>query len=481
MSASLAAERLAAIPVQVQGADRPGRLPGLAGWLEGFFVAQRERLFWVHLAFFLAFLALIFLPLLLPEPPEEAGIFDHFTRFANFALWGLWFPLVFLSVLFSGRSWCGLMCPMGAAAEWANRKGPQRPIPAWMRWEGTPILSFLLITLLGQTLGVRDHPEAIAEIFGGTLLIAILVGFFYGRAKRAWCRHLCPIGLLLGVFSRLGAVQFAPKKPKPGSDRWTEKPPCPTMIDLPRKRESRHCIQCFRCVHPKKRGGLFLRLRWPGEEIERIQDHHPNAYEVWFLFLGTGIALGGFLWLVLPSYWDLREGAANWFFDQGWFWVGEPGPAWLMSVHPDRREVFTWLDFFSISGFMLGWMLGLTALLASTTALSAWLAGRFARDGSRWKERFIALGYQYAPVAMVSLVLGLGAALFQPLADWHPDLPALVKTLFFLTGLFWSLWLGDRILQQQGLRGMQRFLPALPGVVGSLAVGFAWWPGIFGV
>jgi len=476
------AGRLQDIPITINGRHRPGRLPGLAAFIEALFVRHRERLVWLHAVFFVFFLVLIFLPLLLPEPPEHATPLNNFTSFSIYVMWGLWFPLVFLSVIFTGRSWCGILCPMGAASEWANRKGLQRPIPAWVRWEGTPIVSFLVITILGQTVGVRDHPEAMAEVFGGTLFAAVLLGFIYGRNKRAWCRHMCPIGLLLGVFSRIGAWQFAPKRKRPGGDRYTEKTLCPTMIDIPRKEESRHCIECFRCVHPQARGGLFLKLRRPGMEIERIRHHNPNPYEVWFLFLGTGVSLGGFLWLVLPSYWQLREAIAEWFFGHGWFWVGESGPGWLMSVHPERREVFAWLDFITISGFMTGCMLGLVAVLGISTWFAAWLSGKQGGDRNL-RERFVELGYQYTPVAMVSLVVGLGATLFESLRAVGLDSSGIawVNATLFLGGLLWSVWLGNRILGSQGVSAARRWLPLVPGVAGSLCVGLAWWPGIFGV
>ncbi|WJW75810.1 4Fe-4S binding protein [Thiohalobacter sp. IOR34] len=450
--------------------------------LEAFFVRHRDRLAWLHLGMFVLFLALLFGPLFLPSPAENAGPLDHPTTFANYLLWGLWFPLVFLSVIFTGRSWCGLLCPMGAASEWANRRGLQRPIPAWVRWEGTPILSFLLITILGQTLGVRDHPEAVAEVFGGTLLAAIVLGFLYGRNKRAWCRHMCPIGLLLGVFSRLGAVQFWPKRKRPGGDAYTERGLCPTLIDINRKEESRHCIECFRCVHPQSKGGLMLRLRRPGREVEAIRDHNPNAAEVWFLFLGTGAALGGFLWLVLPAYNRLRQAVGEWFIEHGHYWIGEAGPAWLMSVHPDRREVFNWLDFMMIVGFMLACTLLLTLLLSLTTGLSAWLAGRSGADLDL-RRRFIELGYAYAPVAMVSLVIGLGGELFEALRLVDPGGLSIgyAKGVLFVLSLLWSIQLGNRILQRQGVAGPRRWLPLLPSTAGSLAVGLAWWPAIFGL
>ena len=128
------------------------------------------------------------------------------------------------------------------------------------------------MTILGQTVGVRDYPSAILEVFGLTLLAALAVGYFYGQGqrKRAWCRHACPIGLLLGVFSRLGPVDLVPKRPEAGGDAYDPRGLCPTMIDLRRKTESRHCVMCARCVSPQKSGGLALRLRAPGAEIAEI-------------------------------------------------------------------------------------------------------------------------------------------------------------------------------------------------------------------
>lgn len=443
----------------------------IAQIVEAFFVRHRERLVWLHLAMAAIFLAVIVVPVFLPDPPGDATPLSHWVTFANYALWGLWFPLVFLSVIFTGRSWCGLLCPMGAAAEWANKRGPQWAIPGWLKWEGTPIASFLFITILGQTVGVRDHPEAALEIFGGTMLAAIALGFLYGRKKRAWCRHACPIGLLLGVFSRIGAVQFVPKMPRPGGDTWTEKGVCPTMIDLPRKEESRHCIQCFRCVNPEAKGALELRLRAPGAEIERIRRHHPNAAEVWFLFLGTGVALGGFLWLVLPQFWEWRQLIGTWAIERDLFWVGESGPSWLMSVHPERREVFVWLDFFLIVAFMSAAMVVVAGVLAVTTSAAAAIAG------PGFRARFVELGYQYAPVAMVSLVVGLGGMLFQPLGAQA----GAAKGALFVIGVIWSLWLAWRILAAQGVAPARRLAATIPGLAGTLAIALAWWPAIFGL
>ena len=70
-------------------------------------------------------------------------------------------------------------------------------------------------------MGVRDYPLAALELFGVTTLAAVLTGFLFARERRVWCRYLCPVGPLLGVFSRLGAISFENKvTPDPRRLAW---------------------------------------------------------------------------------------------------------------------------------------------------------------------------------------------------------------------------------------------------------------------
>ncbi len=487
MSLTTANQRLQQIPVQVKGpSGRPEPRPQgpWARRIEGIVTRHRHVLSWIHVGMFFGFLALMLVPLILPQPGNDATFYDNFTLFANFVIWGLWFPLVFVSVIFSGRSWCGILCPLGASSEWANRVGLKRPIPRWVRWRGTPIVSFVIITILAQTVGARDYAQGIAEVFGLTFVCAILLGLMYGRgsSKRAWCRHMCPIGLMLGVFSRIGAIQFAPKRPVAGGDAYAEKGVCPTMIDINRKEESRHCIECFRCVNPKARGGLRMLFRRPGAEVADIRNHNPNVAEICFLFVATGLSLGGFLWLVLPQYQTLRQAVGTWAIDHGWYWIGTSGPGWLMSVHPEAHEVFTWLDFFMIVGFMSACAIALSLILTTLTAASSWLAGRLGGDLDG-RKRLVELAYAYMPVAMLSLVIGLGGELFQAmsLTGLSVDALAVIKAVLFGLSVIWSLGLGLKLLGKQGLGGIRRIVALAPTLVGIGVVGLAWSPALFGL
>ncbi|MBI4183233.1 MAG: 4Fe-4S binding protein [Proteobacteria bacterium] len=465
-------------PLSLESPSASRNLPEhrrLAVWLEAAAVRLRPWLPYVHVSMFFGFAGLIVVPALLPENPIARSVVGA----ANWVIWGLWFPLVFLSVLFTARTWCGMLCPMGAASEWANRMGPKRPVPAWLRWEGAPIVSFLLITILGQTVGVRDYPDAILLVFGATFAAAVVVGYFFGKGgrRRPWCRHACPIGLLLGIFSRLGIADLAPKRPQPGGEAYAQRGLCPTMIDLKRKTESRHCIMCMRCVYPGRNGGLELRLRPLGDEVANIRRHHASESEVWFLFMGTGIALGAFMWLVLPQYQWLRQTVGVWVIDQGWYWLGRSGPSWLMVVHPEAREVFVWLDFFLIVGWMLAVMIGVAITLTVLAGAASWLAGRLGADGSL-RTRFVELGYQMAPPSMISLLLGLGGDLFNLI----PEGPASVVKVVLLAGaVAWGIWLGWRILAGMSLGGWRAGIALVPGVTGNLLVAAAWWPAVVGI
>jgi hypothetical protein len=226
----------------------------------------------------------------------------------------------------------------------------------------------------------------------------------------------------------------------------------------------------------------MVNVRMPGEEVEQIKHHNPGAAEVWFFLIGTGSALGGFLWLTLPQYNVMRQAIGEWFVTNGWYWIGESGPWWLMSVHPERREVFNWLDFFSIVTFMALITIVFTVVLSAINALTTWLAQR---NGSAdtFRQSFKELAYQYMPVAMVSLLIGLGGKLFEWLTIVGIEQTGLivVKSILFTLGILWSIRLGWKILEQQHLTPMARILPGISGFIGSLFVGLCWWPAIFGL
>jgi len=47
--------------------------------------------------------------------------------------------------------------------------------------------------------------------------------------------------------------------------------------------------------------------------------------------------------------------------------------------------------------------------------------------------------------------------------------------------VLWSIYLGDRILHRQGISANVRWIPLIPGILGSVLVALAWWPALFSI
>ena len=88
------------------------------------------------------------------------------------------------------------------------RTARARAVPRWLKWGGWPFVAFALTTVFGQLVSVYQYPAATLLVLGGSTLAAIGVGLVYGRGKRVWCRHLCPVNGVFAVLSRVAPLHF---------------------------------------------------------------------------------------------------------------------------------------------------------------------------------------------------------------------------------------------------------------------------------
>ena len=131
--------------------------------------------------------------------------------------------------------------------------------------------------------------------------------------------------------------------------------------------------------------------------------------------------------------------------------------------------MFNLLDAVSIATFMLGMTVFVGAVLFLVTALSSLC---LKRDDSILSEVF-ALGYAYAPVALVSLVLGLGGILFDGMAELGIA-AAFIKQSLFIAGIVWSAYIAFSLARRM-------VLPAAILSGGVIFMAFLWKGALFRV
>jgi len=209
--------------------------------------------------------------------------------------------LVVAAALF-GRIYCSLVCPLGimqdciiSVSNW--RRGPGRfhhkkPIP-WLRYVMLALFALggsVAVSLLDPYAGFgrivsnlfaplyrlgNNLLAWIAEAFGGyafyttdvwvggwpTFIVAaltfVLVGTLAWRGGRTWCNTACPVGTLLGLFSRLSVFRTAIKAGKCTNCGLCEKGCKASCIDTKNMTvDQSRCVRCFNCTENCKQGGF---------------------------------------------------------------------------------------------------------------------------------------------------------------------------------------------------------------------------------
>lgn len=239
---------------------------------------------------------------------------------------GFWWALILLLVtLLLGRVFCGFICPFGTihhGVSWVRPalKG-SRMVKANQKTPGQRIKYFLLITLLvGSFIGLNltglmdpisllfrslalavipGLGEGMKELFdwmahsdikiinllsyGGEVLVSPIFGYghlsfktawiigliflvilFLNRIRpRFWCRILCPLGALLGIFSRLSILRLEKDKEKCTECRLCSKTCQGAASPMPGEDwENAECLMCFNCFDSCPEDALSFRFRW---------------------------------------------------------------------------------------------------------------------------------------------------------------------------------------------------------------------------
>lgn len=231
------------------------------------------------------------------------------TRSENFVLnffWAWWWPLILLLFPLVGRLWCAV-CPFMIYGEITQKLSLwlwPRQLKKWPRqeaerWGGWFLFGLFTLIFLWEELWNLENTAYLSAC----LLLLITAGamiFSTIFERRFWCRYLCPIGGMNGLFAKLSMTELRAEqgtcsaecntyhcyKGGPAEGEGLATNGCPLYSHPAQLEENRDCVLCMTCLKACPHRSVQVNLRPPG--IELWTTHVERNYEVALLFLLFG-------------------------------------------------------------------------------------------------------------------------------------------------------------------------------------------------
>ncbi len=132
----------------------------------------------------------------------------------------------------------------------------------------------------------------ILSIFSGTIIFDIIF------EKSAWCRYLCPLGGMNGLFGMSSMIEMRANKhtctticTTHDCYKGTEKVgPCPMFLHLQFLSDNRDCKFCLTCIKNCTHSSTRLNLRIPGAEIISLKQPSLTGALISIVLCGLLIA-----------------------------------------------------------------------------------------------------------------------------------------------------------------------------------------------
>tara|TARA_B100002051_G_scaffold123050_1_gene117210 strand:+ start:5730 stop:7658 length:1929 start_codon:yes stop_codon:yes gene_type:complete len=220
--------------------------------------------------------------------------------------WAWWWPLILLSYPLVGRLWCAV-CPFMVWGEIAQRLTPWRqrvwPHGDTDRWAAPVLATGFAAILIWEEVWNLDNTAWLSSC----LLLLITAGAVLGSVvfeKRFWCRYLCPVGGMNGLFAKLSILElraeagtcsgsctsYACFKGGPAEGEGLNTAGCPLGTHPAHLSDNRNCVLCMTCVQACPHRSVQLRIRPPAADLQRNMNP-PHGERGLILVLAGGICL----------------------------------------------------------------------------------------------------------------------------------------------------------------------------------------------
>ena len=343
-----------------------------------------KRLFkWKHIQtvvqvpMVIAFVVLVFLAF--------NDIQDGGKNIATKLIWTIWWAGIIFTFVLVGRLWC-FMCPVGAITDWVSRAvRSTRRLPSALRNIWLANLFFIFFTLLDVQLGVVRSPLVTGSLFVGITIFA--VGMAVAFERRSFCRYLCPIGGIIGLYSMFSGVELR-SKDKQTCREHKEKEcyvgndcgeGCPMFELVPTMDSNNACNFCGECIKTCSKDNITLRARGFFKDAWTTRRLSLDEAVLAIVLVGVSIFVTG----------DMLEPWEGWISS-----LVNAFPAELLGIDYEYTiEVLTKSLLFFIVALIL-----IPGMLLAASYASNMFVGDEGHNGL--KRTFTVFGYMFIPVGL---------------------------------------------------------------------------------
>lgn len=194
---------------------------------------------------------------------------------ASFLVWQIWWPSMFLSFFWVGRTWCSVCAYATFGRSIQKRKQFNISLPSFIRKNDALFVTaaFLIILWAEEVTLMRTSPRATGCLMVTMLSMAVICGLIFRRDS--WCRYLCPMGGLISVCSMTSVIELRSDttvcqnqcKKTECYNGTSENPGCPMFQHLLFVDNNQTCKLCLECIRNCPNHSVSLNLRLPGREI----------------------------------------------------------------------------------------------------------------------------------------------------------------------------------------------------------------------
>ncbi len=220
--------------------------------------------------------------------------------------WAWWWPVILIIFPFLGRIWCAF-CPFMIYGEIIQKVSlwlVPRPLHKWPRQWADRWGGWILVTLFGLIFIWEEVWDLQNTAYLSSWLLLLITGGAVVCSlifeRRFWCRYLCPIGGMNGLYAKLSMTELRAQQgtcsaecttyqcykggPQKGEGQATNG--CPLYSHPAQLQDNKDCVLCMTCLKACPHRSVEVNLRPPG--IELWTTHSPRWSEVTLLLLLLG-------------------------------------------------------------------------------------------------------------------------------------------------------------------------------------------------